>query len=335
MIDPTRPRVISGYPTLSREVSDIAFENNYLYVSDGPSGLLILDVSRPGNPVLIGSYTNVIYARTAVVSGDRAYLVDSANNGVQALDITSRSNPQKLWHYRSGYSQTAAALDGNILTVLDSKPSFTFIDVTGPSVINGRSTPTIEPGLRVRVQSNVLYAAQGSSGFRMYDYTKLLDLPLIGKDDAGGNATDFALRGNFAFVTSENQAFTSLNIANMTNPIYSSSYPASLAYGVAFLGQRALVADANLGMVVLDVSDAGKLSFVTNYNPAVSPPALAFSSVAMTESYSAAVETNWFHLLPAKGPYYRLGSCPVPEGALHVAVDVRAALVSCGAAGYR
>ena len=51
----------------------IIMRDNYAYVADGESGLLILDISDRANPMLIGSYDTPDTAHGIALSGDYAY----------------------------------------------------------------------------------------------------------------------------------------------------------------------------------------------------------------------------------------------------------------------
>jgi hypothetical protein len=166
IVDRKNPRLISGFPLPSGEVSDLTLQGNILYACDGPAGLFFIDVSKPGMPKQAGVYSQVNYARTARVAGNHAYLLDSRNNGLRALNISTLSNPQMEWYYLSGYTQTALTLSGDILTVLDEKPSFTFIDLTVPRTINIRAA--VAAGEQIEVRNNKLYAVHGSAGFGFY-----------------------------------------------------------------------------------------------------------------------------------------------------------------------
>jgi len=63
-----------------------------LYVADGTSGLVMLDLSNPSQPVKVGQYRIGGTVRSAWVNGNVAYLTDWTN-GLYAVDI---SNPAQI-----------------------------------------------------------------------------------------------------------------------------------------------------------------------------------------------------------------------------------------------
>ena len=70
---------------------DVALQGNYLYVADGASGLLILDVSNPAAPALKGSYNPGTDFRNVAVSGNFAYL--PAGTGTAIVNVTNPTSP--------------------------------------------------------------------------------------------------------------------------------------------------------------------------------------------------------------------------------------------------
>ena len=57
------------------------------YVADYESGLQIIDVSDPANPVWLGTYNTPHWAYSVTVLGTTAYVADSGS-GLQILDVT-------------------------------------------------------------------------------------------------------------------------------------------------------------------------------------------------------------------------------------------------------
>lgn len=72
---------------------DVAVQGSYLYVADGSSGLLILDVSNPASPALRGTFNPGSIFQNVAVSGDFAYL--PASVGTMIVNIASPNSPSQ------------------------------------------------------------------------------------------------------------------------------------------------------------------------------------------------------------------------------------------------
>ncbi|HDM70483.1 MAG TPA: hypothetical protein ENG58_03635, partial [Thermotogales bacterium] len=70
----------------------------FIAVAGGAEGLLILDVSDPHNPKLVGYFNTDGWAESVHVSGDYAYIADE-RNGLVIVDISDPHNPQLVGHY--------------------------------------------------------------------------------------------------------------------------------------------------------------------------------------------------------------------------------------------
>ena len=78
-----------------------AMSDNIVYVAGGESGLLIIDVSNPQNPVLLGSYGTSGYAYSVFVSNNIAY-VAAWDAGLQIIDVSNPQYPSFLGSYFLG-----------------------------------------------------------------------------------------------------------------------------------------------------------------------------------------------------------------------------------------
>ena len=73
----------------------VALAGNHAYVADNASGLLVVDVSSPGQPEIVGSWNSPGSARDVLIAGDLAYLADGSS-GLQILDLGSPTNPRRI-----------------------------------------------------------------------------------------------------------------------------------------------------------------------------------------------------------------------------------------------
>jgi len=107
---------------------------NYAYVANGPSGLLIFDVSNPNPSAPIGSYATNGYSFglyvKAVGSDTYAYVADK--NGLYVIDVTDPEDPVLAGHSSTAGAAWKVIVNGNYAYVGDGYGVKVF-DVTNPA----------------------------------------------------------------------------------------------------------------------------------------------------------------------------------------------------------
>jgi len=89
--DPTAPALVGSLDTPG-QATGVAVANGLVYVADG-SALLIVDVSTPSAPVIVGSQLAINgHAYRVVVDDDRAY-VFGHYSGLMVVDVSSPASP--------------------------------------------------------------------------------------------------------------------------------------------------------------------------------------------------------------------------------------------------
>ena len=94
------PLVQAGkWPEVTRGGAlDVKLVGDRAYLAVGYSGLAVLDVSNPANPVRVGGYDTSGYAEGVAVSGNIAYVADR-DAGLQIIDVSNPANPVRLGGY--------------------------------------------------------------------------------------------------------------------------------------------------------------------------------------------------------------------------------------------
>ncbi|MFI5253248.1 MAG: T9SS type A sorting domain-containing protein [Bacteroidota bacterium] len=156
----------SFFPSAGFGPLEITPDRIYVYLSNGSSGLQILNVSKPIGPVRIGAIGlhGAVYSTT--LNGTYAY---SAGIGVSALDISNLANPIELSYLPiAGGCYDIAYENGRAYVILDS--GFAVIDVSNPVAIKllGSYAPDI-PFDQIAAKNGFVYLAGGDSGLIIYD----------------------------------------------------------------------------------------------------------------------------------------------------------------------
>jgi hypothetical protein len=94
-------------------------------VADGESsGLQILDISDPSNPVFVGNFATSDKVKDVYISGIYAivtceHAIYPATSGIQIIDISDRSNPIFIESYDTPGSAEGIFVNGDLIYVAD------------------------------------------------------------------------------------------------------------------------------------------------------------------------------------------------------------------------
>jgi hypothetical protein len=86
-----------GWIDTPANARSLFINGNQAYVADGRAGLIIIDITDPAHPVIVGEFDTRDYANEVCVSGDKAYVADG-DGGLFVIDV---SNPDKPVLYGS------------------------------------------------------------------------------------------------------------------------------------------------------------------------------------------------------------------------------------------
>jgi hypothetical protein len=206
---------------------DVAVAEAYAYVASGASGLQIVDISNPRLPELKGGADTPSFANAVCVAGGYAYVADGL----------SQASPE----------ETAS------LQVVDVS------DPESPEVVGSVEMPGGGDAVDVAVSGDYAYvvintASPGSPGVQVVDITSPTS-PQLGPLVPLSAPWSIAVCGNYLYVADN---FEGLQVIFMSEqgPQIVGSYntPEIVARGVALSGSLACVADAEYGLLVIDVS---------------------------------------------------------------------------------
>ncbi len=101
---------------------------NYAYLATGDSGLQIINIFNPSEPILMGTYDTDGYASGVSVIGNYAYVADG-NEGLQIINISNPSAPILMVTYDTiGYAYDVSVI-GNYAYVADGSGGLSIIKV--------------------------------------------------------------------------------------------------------------------------------------------------------------------------------------------------------------
>jgi hypothetical protein len=272
--NPTSPEIIGslevpGYSHCAKDVSIVGEKAYLIYgykstVNDVPhveGGLLVIDVSIPSSPVIIGSVQTPGAARGVTVVGDTAYIIDEDewnNSALQIIDVSEPFSPVIIGSVEipgGGYDRRGVTVVGDTAYVTSCSAGLQIIDVSVPSspiIIGSADTPG--SALGVTMVGNTAYVADGSGGLQIIDVSIPSVPAIIGSAATPGSARDVMVIDNIAYVADGLKGLLMIDVSIPSSPVIIGSVPTRLhARGVAVIGDTAYIADDEYGLTIVSV----------------------------------------------------------------------------------
>ncbi len=278
---------------LTSHSRDVFVSGNYAYIA-GDTSFQMVDISNPGSPIVVGSYTNPRIGGElggfVFVKGNYAYYGDiffeNFGTGV-AIHVLDVSNPASISSQATFYNAMishAMTQSGNYIFIgqYDSSASndtLTIIDITNPInpfQVSSISWPTLGGSITdINIYNNYAYVSD-------YYYLCIVDISnpsnpalvrTISINALGGWVTATLARDNFLFVT----AGPSLQIYNNTqisNPVLVSTVYLGPQATTHYATANSMILEGNYlyvfcyeqGLKVVNVEDPLNPSLVTTFN---------------------------------------------------------------------
>lgn len=164
---------IDGRYSSGTRYSAMKGRGDYLFVACANSGLEILDISNPIQPVRHGKLEDSGYHIRLVLKDDIVYLADS-ESGLEIIDISELSSPSKQSTLQGTKGICGLALENDVMMIGTPKGLF-FFDVSTPAspIQIACMTEFVRPR-KMTAKGNVLFFMEGD-GKMMFvvDYSDL------------------------------------------------------------------------------------------------------------------------------------------------------------------
>lgn len=271
---PSAPTLVTTWlpsPTEAFYVEWVTLSGNTAYVCDGYLGLMVLDLSTPASPVLLGSHAPRGYPLHLALSGTLGLLAEYYA-GLTLLDVSDPSSISQLglWDASEGESR-ALWSDGTHAFVARAYEGLSVLDVSVPS------SPT-EAGIwplrnsyiyGVTVRDNLAFLAVDSALY-IVDVTTPSAPSLVGTYAKMGRQTKLSEDGQTLYYATGGGGLYILDVSAPSAPtlLGTWSHPVPCdgcsVRSVALDWPYAYLADATGGLRVMDVSNPSAPVLVTS-----------------------------------------------------------------------
>ncbi len=247
------------------------------------TGLLILDVSTPSTPVLLGNYpAGSGLALGVAVSGSTVFVAD-AIVGLLILDVRQgqlqltgvpafASLGQSIVITVSARNLTTVLAETAFTWILDQLPYLLQTTVSDQSVFPGHPLSLrLSSSLFVNPTHSFLGLSIQSTGEATPTWLALASAPIaVGSYPAGsGQAYGVAVSGSTVFVADDSAGLLILDVSTPSNPRLLGNYSAGSGRvnDVTVSGSTAFVVGNFVGLLILDVSTPSNITLLGNYSP--------------------------------------------------------------------
>ena len=254
---PNRPGGGYGQPAPEVIASDLLLDGEILYLADGVSGLQVLDMTQPAEPMRVG----YLQTSAAALRLSLNKPLITAYGQSQKWDINI-NNPAVPTLVATG---EAPAIDPVVMEVASSenfvyvgsdKHGLDVLDITDPTQPKHVAELELIPSIKdIAIDGNTLLLANYSDGAQIVDISNPTQPTIIGNVLTGQNSYGVAIAGDRGYVVARNLHIFDLSVP--ASPRLLGIYQSTpLAYRVAVAGDFAFLAKFNDGPAeIINVSN--------------------------------------------------------------------------------
>jgi hypothetical protein len=227
-------------------------DGNVACLAATDSGLYVIDVSDPTNPVEVGHLFTPSYATTVDVVGHYAYMAD--NYGLRVIDISDPAHPTQVSSYRTASGAVGVTVVGNHAYVAAWTSGLYVMDVTDPAHPVKVGHCDTDSARVVTIAGNYAYVAdQGET--RIIDISDPTNPFNVGSFPSTYYAEGVDVVGHYMYIA-DGTTIRIVDISDPANPTEAAYYDQlGYAYYIDIVADYAYVANDRRGLRVLDVSD--------------------------------------------------------------------------------
>jgi hypothetical protein len=222
-----------------------------LYVGGTSDGLVIVDISNPTNPEVIGNYTEGGIL-SLFVSNNHVF-AHRGGGMLEIIDVSDPSNPSTLSTLNVGTSGHDIAVVGDICYFADPSNGLIVVDVSdlsSPEII--RTVPSTGSAFDICIYEDILYLGRHGSGLRIYDISTPEDPSFLSYFNDGGEVYGVSGNGEYLVLADLQEGAELLNVTDPRNPVEIAEYTNAAPHNVYYDGTYAYLADQDKEFILID-----------------------------------------------------------------------------------
>jgi hypothetical protein len=253
----------------------VIVEGQYAYVADHDSGMQIINVSNPAQPVLAGHYQCPGALQIDVRNG-LAYIADEVAYSMEIVDVSNPGNPTFVGRFDT-LEVLGVKVAGNYAFMGCGSHGLQVVDIADPANPSLAGSCEDVELLRFELIGNhaVVPGDNGTEGLFTVDLSNPMSPCVGGSIPTGGNPFEVAVKDSFAYMTNLGDLFNVsdtghlylINISDMASPqMVDSLFLANKTVADFIAGNYLYVTFVNSGTTsgfhIIDISDPMDLEIV-------------------------------------------------------------------------
>jgi hypothetical protein len=257
--NPLAPEVIGSTGTGTGWYYDLAMvAPDTVWVTDALYGIVIIEVSDPTNPTMVGGFP-ASGTWSIESSNGYAYLVDTA--GLKVYDLSEGADTGDQVGFVSIPGNNYGLVREGDLFYVTGATEMTIVDVGDPEnpMIVG-SYPTQGPGVRMQIDGGLGFIAEDNIAYDDIPGLEIVDLSIptypvhLNRLTTGEACQDVFLAKSIAFMTSSNRGLFVADITNLATAPHLGVLDLPVAQQVVVAGDYAYVPSQSFGLQIVDIS---------------------------------------------------------------------------------
>ncbi|MDD9952767.1 MAG: hypothetical protein OXR66_00355 [Candidatus Woesearchaeota archaeon] len=195
--------------------------NNVYVALDATNRFVIVDVTDPTSPEVIGNMSIGTDPRSVHVVGSYAYVTDDDSDDLKIIDVSDPSNISLAGTYSVGTETHNVFVSGGYAFIQESagNDDVLIIDVSDPT--NPFQVSTLDigaaSGTELFVLDNYLYITGENDYFGIVDVSNVSNPVVAFSDAANYEAANIHVVGRYAYILNESTAPSTLQVVDVAN----------------------------------------------------------------------------------------------------------------------
>jgi hypothetical protein len=237
---------------------------DYAYVASSTDGLIVVDISSPGEPVISKNMDvfNIYFNASELLYEDGLVYATGGNQGLAVISVEDPTDPQLIGQFLD-WASDRRGIDkqGDLVAVTGSAVNpappgwLLLLDVSTPT--NPQLVAFVEWDVNIfSVDLVGRFAVVGfADGMGIFDISDPFNPTMISETSTGSGSNDVVVSGSVAFAGDRSSNLVILDVSDPFNPVQISTLPTpGVPLDMELNGNILYIAN-DLNMLVVDVSD--------------------------------------------------------------------------------
>jgi len=257
--DPSRPIGLTSLP-LPGYARGVTINNHYAYVACSSAEIVVVDVSTPAAPTIIGILEGPGSPARVDLEGDHAFVIDDTDFELQVVDISNPAMPELVSSTSTSSRPLTVAAGENVAVVTVWNFGIEIYDTTNPAApvrVSRLEENIFARGCTIRGQTAYIAA---NTGFHILDLSDPANPVEFARLRTMQAVSDVALVNDTAYLLSGDRIFV-VRVVDPTNPTIIDTISRTGSHraldvrdGVAY------IAAAESGVQIVDLAACAKVA---------------------------------------------------------------------------